>query len=199
MQTIASPIAKRTWLLVMALVVIIHFIVGQRRTKFEILIVVFLLFIFAFKFTNFSNAFIGRFEDRFEEESTSSAGLRTEIFAEYNQYLEEHPEKIPFGTGCIYYKNICGISYSSHNGTQQLVVCCGLFGVLLFVCCGMAFYRRYYKKSKKTIGFLVCVPFFICVLFLQSIQFINPTSLMLPLIAALLPLKLMPTNHESFV
>jgi hypothetical protein len=188
--------SSRTWLLVMALVVIIHFIVGQRRTKFEILIVVLFLIILAFKYTSFTDAVIDRFSDRFEEENLSTAGRRTEVFAEYNQYLEEHPEKLAFGTGCIYYRRICNISYSTHNGTQQLLVCCGLFGVLMFVCCGMAYYRRYRKKNKMAIGFMAFVPFFICVVFLQSIQFIYPPSLMLPLVAALMPLKLMPTDEK---
>lgn len=187
--------SSRTWLLVMALAVIIHFIVGQRRTKFEILVVVFLLVVFALKYTNISDAFIDRFEDRFEEENIGTAGKRTEIFAEYNQYLEEHPEKLAFGTGCMYYRKVCNIAYSTHNGSQQLLVCCGLFGILLFICCGMVYYRRYCKKSKKAIGFMAFVPFFICVIFLQSIQFISPPSLMLPLVAAVLPLKLMPTNE----
>lgn len=188
--------SSRTWLLIMALVVIIHFIVGQKRTKFEIIVFVLLLIVFASRFTNYTDAFIGRFENRFEEENLSTVGRRTDIFAEYNQFLNEHPEKMMFGTGCIYYKKICNIAYSTHNGTQQLIVCCGLFGLIVFAWCGVVFYRRYYTKA---VGFLVYVPFFICVLFLQTIQFIYPTSLMLPLVAALLLLKLKPTHNASLV
>ena len=137
--------------------------------------------------------------NRFEEENIATAGSRTELIALYNQYLLDHPDRLVYGTGSLYYRRVSEQNLSTHNGTQQLIVCYGFIGLLIFVWCGIVFYKRYYKKNKKAIKLVTCTPFFVCLMFLQTIQFVSPPSLMLPLVAALLPLKFMLTNDESYV
>ena len=191
--------SSRTWILLMVLVVIIHFLVNRKRARFEIIIVTILLMLFASKYSNYTEALIGRFEERFEEENIATAGSRTKLIAQYNRFLADNPAKLLYGTGSLYYRRVSQQPLSTHNGTQQLIVCYGLIGVLIFVWCGIVFYKRYYTKSKKAKRYLICIPFFMCLLFLQTIQFISPPSLMLPLAATLLPLKLNMTSNESSV
>lgn len=182
--------SSRTWFLLLLLSLIAYFLINRSKNKMKIMIVFLFLFILALRYNNISNAFITRFKNRFEEENVETAGMRTIVFAKYNQFLKEHPVRIVFGTGSIYYNRVCKIKGSIHNGTQQLIVCYGLLGVILFIWSGIVFSRRYFKKNNTR--FISCIPLFVCVCFLQSIQFINPPNLMLPLIALLLPFKYKP-------
>ena len=180
--------ASRTWIIVMALVLALFFLFNNVKGRLVFVLVAVALLLLAGRYITYSEAFEERFATRFKESSFETAGHRTEIFADYNRWLAAHPERIIYGTGAIYYGKVCQIQYSMHNGTQQILVCYGVIGLLLFAICAYAFYRRFSKKSK--IKFSNYIPFLICFIFLQSGQFLSPPIMMLPCIASVLPLKL---------
>lgn len=179
--------SSRAWTLLIVFTLLVYFLSSRMAGKIKMIIVVIGLAVIALQFTSLSQAFFERLESRFQEEDLNTAGGRTEIFTEYNDFLNTHPIRIICGTGAVYYKNVCQIAVSTHNGTQQLIVCYGLLGLAFFLFCFFLFYHRY--KKGKEIRIRDCVPFFVCFLFLQSIQFINPASLMLPLMVTMSPLK----------
>lgn len=180
--------ASRSWLLVMAFIMIVYFLFSRVRNKIALLFVVFVVFVVAQRYTSISSAFYGRFAQRIEGQDISEAGMRLSLFKQYNEFLVQHPERMIYGTGALNYKIICAIPYSVHNGTQQIVVCYGLLGVLILFWIGIKFYDLFIKKRKTP--FWDYVPFIACVLFVQSIQLVSPVSLILPFAAAILPLKL---------
>lgn len=177
---------SRTWLIAMALLLVVYFITATFRNKLGAVFVTIVLMIFAAQYNTITESFISRFSDRFEEDNLETAGKRTELFAEYNSFLSDNPQYLPFGTGALYYRQICKIPFSMHNGTQQIYVCYGIFGMILYMICALWFYRRY----KQEFRIVYWMPFFICLFFDQSLQFLNPYGLMLPFAATLLPVKL---------
>lgn len=180
--------SSRAWTILSILVLFLYFLSSKMTGKIKMAIVILGLAIATLQFTNISQAFFERLESRFHDEDLNTAGGRTEIFAEYNDFLNTHPVRIICGTGAVYYKSVCQIPFSTHNGIQQLIVCYGLVGFAFFLFCFLVFYHRYKKVNNvKIIGY---IPFFVCFLFLQSIQFVNPASLMLPLMVTMLPLKI---------
>ena len=131
------------------------------------------------------NSFLGRFE----EDNFATAGGRTDLFKEYNDFMAQNPRYWLAGTGVVHYKEICNCSNSIHNGIQQIYVCHGIIGVLLFSFVIVGFYKKYHKA--KLIQYL---PFIAVFIFDQSIQFLHPHFLMFPFICASCALKLKLTN-----
>lgn len=178
--------SSRTWLIMMALTLVVYFFTATFRNKLGTVYVTIVLMIFAAQYNMITESFISRFSDRFEEENLETAGKRTELFAEYNSFLSDNPQYLPFGTGALYYRKICKIQFNMHNGIQQIYVCYGIMGMILYIICALWFYRRY-KQEFRIVHWM---PFFICLFFDQSLQFLNPYGLMLPFVATLLPVKL---------
>lgn len=179
---------SRTWLLVLAIVLFFYFVYSNTKGKLGLAVFAGLLLLLAVQYTDYSEAFTSRFEDRMSSQNIESAGERTELLDAYNTFLHDNPDYLLMGTGAIYYKKVCHVWNSVHNGTQQILVCYGILGILVFVACVYVFYKCYIRKRK--IPFLYYVPFLGCFLFDQSIQFLNPVQLMFPFLATLLPMKL---------
>ena len=89
----------------------------------------------------------------------------------------------------VHYKEVCKQRNSIHNGTQQIYVCYGSMGIIIYLVVIVIFKRRYIKKSSN-LRIQNFIPLFACFLFDQSIQFLLPFVLMLPFVASVLPLRL---------
>lgn len=179
---------SRTWILVFALTLAVYFIFNNFKGRFYFIIVAVIILIFSERYTTYSEAFSERFANRFEDANMATAGHRTEIIVWYNKWLSDHPERIVYGAGALYYNKVCQLRYSTHNGTQQILVCYGIIGLMLFTICIFTFYYRY--AQKKHLKFWNYIPFLVCLVFIQAGQFISPAINMMPLLAATLPLKL---------
>lgn len=186
--------ASRTWIIVMALVLALFFLFNNVKGRLVFVLVAAVLLFLASRYVTYSEAIEQRFASRFEESNFETAGHRTEIFADYNKWLINHPARIVYGTGAVNYTKVCQIRYSIHNGTQQILVCYGIIGLLLFAMCILVFYRRY--PMKGNIKFSNYIPFLISLIFVQSGQFIYPAIMLLPCLAATLPLKMYIENDD---
>ena len=180
--------ASRTWLIIMAIALVSFFAFSRLKGKLSFIVIIVALFVAALQFGSFSDAVYTRYNDRFEGATVATAGHRVEIIHEYNQWLASHPQRMVYGTGALYYGNICMIRYSTHNSIQQIIVCYGVLGLFLFLSFCIVFHVRYSKRHKSRI--IYYLPFALCFLFSQSGQLLNPVSMMLPFVAATLPLKL---------
>lgn len=180
--------SSRSWLLVTGIILLIYLLLSRVKNKLLFIITALIVIVAAQQIPTISSAFYDRFEQRIEGQDIREAGMRRKLFMQYHEFLAQHPERLLLGTGALYYRKICAISYSTHNGSQQLVVCYGLLGVLILIWIGIVFHRAFVKNIKHKLWDYV--PFFACVLFVQTIQLINPVSLLLPFVAGLLPLKL---------
>lgn len=179
---------SRTWIIVMAIVVALFLLFSNTKAKFSLVLAAAVLFVLALRYNNYTEAVYSRYEDRFEESSTRTGGHRTEIMKDYNHWLANNPQRCAYGAGALYYTKICEISYSTHNSTQQIIVCYGVFGLLIFIACIVLYHNRYTKPNKAR--FWYYFPFIICVIFSQTGQFLNPACMMLPFVATALPFKL---------
>ncbi len=133
---------------------------------------------------------IDSFTERFNTESLETAGGRSTIFEEYNDYLSSHPERIPFGVGTLITNEVVRASHSPHNGTQQVIVGCGVVGFLVFFAAACKFYTKYIRG--RSIPLIMFMPFVAASLFLQTIQFLMPFSLILPLAMTTIVFKIRP-------
>lgn len=180
---------SRTWLFLMAFVLISYFLFGEIKRKISGVVFVLILFFVSIQYKQYTDSFLERFTERLEnEESMKKAGGRTTLFKAYNDFMLKHPDRIVYGTGTVYYRQVCQVYNSIHSGLQQIFVCYGLVGLAIYFLAGITFYKKYIKHKK--IRFWTYVPFLVCFLFDQSIQFLSPHALMFPFLATLLPFKL---------
>ena len=180
---------SRTWLFITVLTLIVFFLFSDVKKKVLGVIIVAVLFIISIKYTEYTNNFIDRFANRLENrENLMVAGGRTTLFAAYNEFMMTHPKRIVYGTGVVYYKQVCNVYNSVHSGLQQIYVCYGVLGLFIFIFAGWMLQKRYFIHSKFHLW--DWIPFIICLIFDQSIQFLMPHALMFPFLAVILPLRL---------
>jgi len=179
---------SRSWLLLSAIVCFTYFLTTKLKGRVGFIIMFLAFFMVAESYTDYAENLMGRFEDRFQAEDMLSVGGRESVFEDYNSFLINNPEHFVFGTGVIYYKQVAKITSSIHSGFQQLYVCYGIVGVILYLTSFVLFFKRYRKGMRFQ---LACfMPFFTCFVFDQTIQFLMPHFLMLPFVATMLPLRL---------
>ena len=128
------------------------------------------------------------FTTRFTEDSNdlATAGGRTTVFQKYSDYLADNPLSLLFGTGAVYYREATGVGLSTHNAIQQILVSYGLLGLIIFVIALLKNVRRYFNRNNV----MTILPLCMTLLFVQTIQFLNPYFLMCPIIVAFYALKM---------
>ncbi len=172
---------SRTWLFLIPFLYIVSIILTKGKKRLT-LIVSFLVLIVGFIASGFADPIIDSFTGRFEDGSLETGSGRTEIFAHYNKLWIDDPVKILVGTGSIDYAYKSHYGHSIHNGIQQVYYC---YGILGFICVLSVFLHYFRRTRDNRVSWLSMVPFTVCFLFDQSIQFINPHYLMFPFIASM--------------
>lgn len=170
--------SSRTWILLCVLVFIVLFLFINFKSKLKALAVSVVILVLAlYLFPMFFNIAFDGIRERFELGNLETAGNRTVLFEEYSNFMSEHSEYILTGTGAIYYKNVAQCSNSCHNAFQQIYVAYGIFGCLFFI---TAFFISIRRRETSS-SFLNYIPFISAIIFIQSIQFLNPFYLMIPI------------------
>lgn len=177
---------SRTWILLMFFLSIVSVLLSKGKKRIALIFTILVLFA-GFMASGFSDSVIDSISGRFKEDSIETGGGRTDIFAYYNKMWINDPMKILVGTGSIDYAYKSNYDHSIHNGLQQIYYCYGIVGFLIFILAFMQYFKRSRVLRKSLFSLL---PFIICFLFDQSIQFINPHFLMFPFIASLLASEL---------
>lgn len=178
---------SRTWMLLGSLFLFSQFLLLKVSVKFKALLVsIVLLFSFFYFFPDFMNSVIDAFTARFEEGNLKTAGNRTVLFKEYMDFMSYHSEYQIFGTGAIYYKEVAHCSNSCHNALQQIYISYGILGCIFFM---FVFYNTL-KRRNKNLNAFSYMPYLTAFIFMQSIQLLNPFSLMLPLALSSLAFKI---------
>lgn len=184
---------SRTWIILMAVVLMLYFGLSEIKGKLSFALVLIALLFVTSRYGDFGEMIYSRYEHRFEEENFSTGGHRTVIFKDYNQWLRNNPGRIIYGAGALYYNNIAHLQFSTHNSSQQIIVCYGIIGLLIFASCFIVYHKRYAIRYKHKLGYYV--PFIICFIFSQTGQFLSPACMMFPFVATALPLKLTTNNR----
>lgn len=124
---------------------------------------------------------------RFEDDNISTAGGRKDIFMAYFDAFLSNPRFWLTGTGVLGYKEMTGIYKSIHNALQQLIVCLGFPGCILFIC---SFAIPFINEIRSNVNRIYILPLLAIFLFLQTIQVLNPCQLMLPIAIGFFALRL---------
>ena len=192
---VGSLSVSRTWLFgVIFLLGLLFFFTLKSPKKGTGLRIVILLIIFAISIFALSrNELIYQaFFNRFSDDSVATAGSRTEIFKEYNQFFLNNPLYLLFGAGAVHYHDVISeIFHATHNGTQQLIASYGLVGLFTVIVMLVNGYKRNYRK-----GFFICaIPFFLALFFVQSGQLLNPHHNLYPFIISFVAMRLIDDDY----
>lgn len=181
---------SRTWLLLAGIVVILRLFNTKHRVAYIALAVV----TFSVTITTQNmvvESISGVFQARMEDETFETGGGRFDIFKDYNRAWSENLKYIIVGTGASHYGRVIEHNFSMHNGLQQIWVCHGVLGFMLFFMAAIHYMSKY--RNKKLL-FVYMLPIFACFIFDQSIQFLNPYTLMLPFLP---PLYILAFDKET--
>lgn len=124
--------------------------------------------------------------DRFQ--SKDLFGGRDELFAEYNNYLFSHIDAFLVGTGLFPMVSTVNVTNVPHNGFQQVFVAYGILGFSAFIFLLYLIIKN--ARNKHKIDIVFYLPFIAMVIFIQSVQLLDPYELMMPIIIAFCSIRL---------
>lgn len=166
---------SRTFIILILLLFII-LVISQIKKPKTLIIIAVLAFVLGKEIVDYLNAnpdFMEGFITRFEDSTLSTAGGRTTGLKEQWNAFFEIPRCFFIGTGVTQYWDILQTS-SIHNMISQIIICYGFLGGVYFLA---SIIKPIYKIKTR---FSRYIPLIAVVLFTQTIQFVNPYSLMLP-------------------
>lgn len=172
---------SRTWMMMAAALVVIMIMLSIRRSKERRrALIAFGVVLFAASVIVAKNPLlIETITRRFEGADFVTANGRTELLEGYNNWFIHQSWRAFFGTGVVNYKEVTGLWNSMHNGIQQIYVCLGFVGAAVFVAM-LVYLGVRCTRAAEHITPINTLPFVAALAFLQSIQIINPWSLVLP-------------------
>lgn len=185
---------SRTFILIMLLLIILIIWYSTKSIKAGVIVAVGVIVsgIVIFFFLQKNPLILEGFKTRFNDSTISTGGGRTVVFTKIMDAFLDNPRLWVFGTGVTDYKSVIGQVGSFHNATQQLLVCYGLPGMMIFLY-GML--KPIYNGKKKEL--IYWLPFIACILFVQTIQFVNPSTIMLMYIVVVFALRLGESSLKS--
>lgn len=127
------------------------------------------------------------FLTRASAKNIASGGGRTDLFVLYLHAFMSNLRFLFFGMGVTQYRTVSGVYNSLHNAAEQILVCYGLAGCWLFF---YAIIQPVAGFVGKKIGLIYWIPLIIISLFVQTIQFVNPDTLMLPYAMGVIALRM---------
>lgn len=194
---IGALTVSRTWLILMGLATLIYFV--HRPSVKNCVIIFFSIIAIGYSSNELIDSITGSFETRVQADNIHSFGNRTNIFYEYNEMMLNNPQFWVWGTSVGNYKSTASAnyqfssatknaSYSMHNATQQIFICTGFAGLLMFIIAAYKIYALFIRRRK--IPLVYYFPIVGAFLFCQTIQFLLPTILMMPIIVGVFCLRL---------
>lgn len=181
---------SRSWMLIASACLLLYILSKLRNPKqflalFLVLAVVALWLVYYFG--NNPELWAG-FETRFTDETVGDGGGRGRIFKNYMEIFFSDIRFVLTGAGVTQLTAAVGTIANLHNGTQQILVCCGLIGFALYM---IVLFGPVIKVSQgNRIRLVYWIPLISVVVFTQTIQFLNPTMLMLPYVMGIYGLRM---------
>lgn len=177
---------SRTYILCLGLIGVFYILTASNKMRIGFTFTLTLLFVaLSFFAEEYVEQLIDTFVGRSQGSNFATAGGRTILFDEYNEVWLKSLWYIFFGCGVVNYYPLLHCSNAMHSGLQQIWVCLGLTGLLLFVQQICTFLKKYFTLKKA----IYILPFLVTLIFDQSIQFLNPYPLMLPIMVSLIVCK----------
>lgn len=181
---------SRTYILVITFTIIYSIFCSLKINKNSIrsifLLIIMLIAsvcIVMYVFPDIVDIFKGRFS------SADIYGGRDSIIDMYLTFMYNNIYYFLFGTGVFDMMSITGYEHLPHSGLLQIFVAYGVVGMVVTLICFIYFLR---KGGKVKVIYYMTL--FIIILFTQSIQFLAPYELMMPIIVAYCSIKIGTNN-----
>lgn len=188
---------SRSWLLVMLVILLLLFLSKSNNLNSIIKRIVFALLFFiviALVLMQGNNVIINAFLNRFTTNDIQTAGGRTDILFDYMNYFFEKTTFVWLGTGVTDYIDVIGMWQSLHMGMQQILICLGIPGAIIFV---ISVIKPIMFAVHSNVSLVYWLPIISVFLFTQTIQFLNPWPLMLPYVIGVFSLRYGAINKEQ--
>ena len=187
---------SRSWMLVMAICLLIYILSKIKRMgEFLVLTVALIaLLVMGIILFNYYPELIDGFIARFTADDIESGNGRFELFTVYMDAFWSNIRFVLLGTGVTEYIDVVGIARAMHNGTQQVLVCCGIIGFIVWIFGLLYPIIKLDRVHTKVVDWL---PMMGVILFVQTIQFLNPMMLMLPFVVAWYSIKINQFNDKE--
>ncbi len=188
---IASFTISRTWLFLTIAGIVLAVLFGYHgKAKIFILITLFVVIALASVLFLHESDIVQSFTDRLDVIHEDD---RWETALKYLDYLAKNPLRILFGTGAIYCREVVAMRLSLHIGFLQILVSYGVFGFAFWM--WLLFSPVWEQFADKKLKAYKLVPLVVVLVFVQTIQFLNPWVLMLPYMIAVCYMKI-PEKEE---
>ncbi len=169
---------SRTWLLMTTASIVLYLVLSPKNKAFFAVIAILAIAVAFLLNSVLFEPIYEVFEMRLTSEDISDGAGRTDMFSLYHNFFVGHPEYWLTGTGSVYYLKICAQPNSIHNMLQQIYICYGIIGIGTF----FLYFTLLLKRSRPYVSNLVqYLPFVIYIIFVQTLQFVNPIFCMYPL------------------
>lgn len=180
----------RTWILVLAGVIILYVLSSNMKKKISLAFVILLAIIIVFEtdaLDSFISVIADGFLDRFISSDLSDAGGRTEIWKQYIEIWSSKIEYILGGISAPNYRLLYPQINAIHNIIQQAFVCSGIMGFLVY----FSFFVTVVRKAmNQHIRFICFLPLITALVYLQSISVLANWILILPVFPCIYALKI---------
>lgn len=165
---------SRTFLIVIALCTFLYVLSEEREIKKIIKLgaLILIVTIAVFYILKSNAAIINAWVGRFQGEDIETGGQRVTLLHEYMKVFLANERFKWLGTGVTQYRAVTNIYNSIHNALQQILVCLGIPGFIIYI---TALISPIWKMRKVKIKLLYWIPLIGIVVFLQSVQFLNPS------------------------
>ena len=187
---------SRSWLIVTIICLIIYFAAKMRTLKgvFTVAICCMVLVLTVTKFIDANPDLFQGFITRFSDETVQDGGGRTVIMLKYMERFLQSPRLVLLGTGVTQTQAVIGISEALHNGTQQILVCYGFGGFVVYMVGRIRPIVIACRKKNSVKGIAWWLPIVTMMLFVQTILFLNPMMQMLPFVVGIFAMKIQCTD-----
>jgi hypothetical protein len=180
---------SRSFILVAAFILILYMAFMIKKSKKNIF---HLIYLFAFLLLGYFLA-LTKYPDLFQNifnrfQSQDVLGGRGELFAVYNHYLFSHVDAFLVGTGLFPMVSTINAGNVPHNGFQQVLVAYGIIGFCAFLFLLYLILKNAINKQKIDLVFYL--PFIAMIVFIQTLQLLDPYELMMPIIIAFCSIRL---------
>lgn len=174
----------RTWVLVMSLIIFLYLFVSKIKYKWFLLLPILIVILLQ---SEIFNIILEAFYERFTNEDLLEAGGRGNIWKQYITIWSSKLEYIILGISSPNYRSIFPDINSMHNFTQQIFVCTGVVGFVVY----FAFMLKVIIYGiKKRMSLRVFLPIIGGFVFLQSISVLANWILILPIFPCIYALRL---------
>ena len=188
---------SRSYILILTLIVCLYFLISKKSIKGILVIgAAIVLIVGVISYINFAYPeFLEGFTARFTDSSTmSTGGGRTTLLHDYWNVFFSKLRFIFLGTGVVGYKEATGLYHATHNMLQQIIMCYGIPLGIVFLLVLLRPIIKYFCRINSKV---LVLPIVAVVLFTQTIQFLNPWSLMLHFIIGIFTIQIEALSYSE--